>query len=85
MAYLLESTYVSGQIVSIFAESSARGVIVDGGVMTVGAAAAARGVSAPMQELKYIYEHSGSVGAFIDNAKGMTEFLKIMVTTAMCR
>lgn len=49
-----------GNVAALYSENSARWLIVDQAIMTVGAAAAVRGVAAPVGELLYIYEHSRS-------------------------
>lgn len=57
----------SGEVVSFFSENSHRWLIADLAIMTVGAAAAVRGVLAPVPELCYIYEHSGSSALFVED------------------
>jgi len=64
-----------GDVMSLFAESSARGVIADAAITSNAAAVAARGTNAPLDELQYIYEHSGSVGLVVDDAKTMRKLL----------
>lgn len=54
-------------VVSFFSENSHRWLIADLAIMTLGAAAAVRGVAAPVPELKYIYEHSRSVALIVEN------------------
>lgn len=54
-------------VVSFFSENSHRWLIADLAIMTVGAAAAVRGVAAPVAELKYIYGHSESVALVVEN------------------
>lgn len=54
-------------IVSFFSENSARWLVADQAIMAAGAAAAVRGVDAPVQELLYIYDHSRSSALFVEN------------------
>ena len=49
-----------GDNVAILAENSARWLMVDHGIQMVGGASAVRGADAPLDELRYIYEHSDS-------------------------
>jgi len=51
-----------GTHVAVFAENSARWLMVDQGLQMAGGASAVRGADAPLDELRYIYEHSDSVG-----------------------
>ena len=51
-----------GTNVAIFAENSARWLMVDHGIQLAGGVSAVRGADAPMDELRYIYEHSDSAG-----------------------
>ncbi|KAL9188658.1 hypothetical protein ACHAXT_007036 [Thalassiosira profunda] len=51
-----------GVNVAILGENSAMWLIVDHGVQLAGGASAVRGADAPMDELRYIYEHSDSAG-----------------------
>ncbi|KAI0565297.1 acid-thiol ligase [Gracilaria domingensis] len=53
--------------VALFSENSARWCIVDQAIMSAGAAAAVRGVSAPPHELHFILEHSESKVLFVEN------------------
>ena len=56
------------QVVSLFSENSHRWFLIDQAIMTLGAASAVRGVSAPVPELRYIYEHSESVAIVVEHA-----------------
>mmetsp|Transcript_13461 Transcript_13461/g.20468 ORF Transcript_13461/g.20468 Transcript_13461/m.20468 type:complete len:797 (-) Transcript_13461:270-2660(-) len=49
-----------GVNVAILGENSANWLIVDHGIQLVGGASAVRGADAPLDELRYIYEHSDS-------------------------
>ena len=49
-----------GVNVAIFAENSARWLMCDHGIQMAGGASAVRGADAPLDELRYIYEHSDS-------------------------
>jgi len=51
---------VKGQNVAILAENSARWLQVDHGIQRAGGISAVRGADAPLDELRYIYEHSDS-------------------------
>jgi long-chain acyl-CoA synthetase len=57
----------SGQCVSMFAENSYRWLVVDQAIMKAGAHNSVRGASAPMDELNYIFEDSGSMGLVVEN------------------
>ncbi len=57
----------SGDVVALFSENSPRWLIVDQGLMRLGAANAVRGVSAPVDELRYILEDSKAVGLIVQN------------------
>lgn len=54
-------------VVSIFSENSHRWLVAQLAIMTAGAAAAVRGVAAPVPELNYIYEHSESVALLVED------------------
>lgn len=54
-------------VVSYFSENSHRWLVMDLAIMSVGAAAAVRGVAAPLPELKYIYQHSRSVALVVED------------------
>jgi len=51
-----------GQHVAILAENSARWLQVDHGIQRAGGVSAVRGADAPLDEIRYIYEHSDSAG-----------------------
>lgn len=55
----------SGMNVAIFAENSARWLMADHGIQRAGGASAVRGADAPLDELRYIYEHSDSAGIVV--------------------
>ena len=48
--------------VAVLGENSAMWLIVDHGIQLAGGASAVRGADAPIDELRYIYEHSDSAG-----------------------
>mmetsp|Transcript_15121 Transcript_15121/g.32824 ORF Transcript_15121/g.32824 Transcript_15121/m.32824 type:complete len:801 (-) Transcript_15121:194-2596(-) len=54
-----------GVNVAILGENSAMWLIVDHGIQLAGGASAVRGADAPLDELRYIYEHSDSAGIAI--------------------
>jgi hypothetical protein len=54
-----------GVNVAIFAENSAIWLVVDHGIQLAGGASAVRGADAPLDELRYIYEHSDSAGVAV--------------------
>jgi long-chain acyl-CoA synthetase len=51
-----------GVNVAVLGESSARWLMIDHGIQMAGGASAVRGADAPLDELRYIYEHSDSCG-----------------------
>lgn len=51
-----------GVNVAILGENSAKWLMVDHGIQLAGGASAVRGADAPLDELRYIYEHSDSAG-----------------------
>ena len=51
-----------GLNVAVLGENSAMWLIVDHGIQLAGGASAVRGADAPLDELRYIYEHSDSAG-----------------------
>lgn len=51
-----------GVNVAVLGENSAMWLIVDHGIQLAGGASAVRGAEAPIDELRYIYEHSDSAG-----------------------
>ncbi len=58
-----------GDVVALFSENSPRWLVVDQGLMRAGASDAVRGASAPIEELRYILEDSGSVALIVQNAE----------------
>jgi len=54
-----------GQHVAVLAENSARWLQVDHGIQRAGGVSAVRGADAPLDELRYIYEHSDSAGIVV--------------------
>lgn len=54
-----------GTNVAILGENSANWLLVDHGIQLAGGVSAVRGADAPMEELKYIYEHSDSAGVVV--------------------
>lgn len=54
-----------GKHVAILAENSARWLQVDHGIQRAGGVSAVRGADAPLDELRYIYEHSDSAGIVV--------------------
>lgn len=63
------------QQVALFAENSARWLLADGGVMAAGAADVVRGASAPPEELLFIAQHSGAVGALLQDGAALDRVL----------
>lgn len=64
--------------VAFFSENNARWMLSDQAVMMCGAVNSVRSSSAPLDELKYIYEHSDSTALFTDSKKlilDLNEFL----------
>ena len=59
----------TGNVVSLFAENSPRWLVADQGLMRAGAIDAVRGAAAPVEELRYILEDSGSVALVVQNAE----------------
>mmetsp|Transcript_25279 Transcript_25279/g.45513 ORF Transcript_25279/g.45513 Transcript_25279/m.45513 type:complete len:797 (-) Transcript_25279:203-2593(-) len=51
-----------GVNVAVLGENSAMWLIIDHGIQLAGGASAVRGADAPLDELRYIYEHSDSAG-----------------------
>lgn len=51
-----------GTNVAVLGENSARWLMADHGIQRAGGASAVRGADAPLEELRYIYEHSDSAG-----------------------
>ncbi len=54
-----------GTNVAILGENSANWLLVDHGIQLAGGVSAVRGADAPMDELRYIYEHSDSTGVVV--------------------
>lgn len=54
-----------GTHVAILGENSAKWLIADHGIQLAGGVSAVRGADAPIEELKYIYEHSDSAGVVV--------------------
>ncbi len=68
--YAFESLGIeAGDVIAIFAENSPRWLIVDQGIMRVGASDAVRGAMAPIEELRYILHDSSSVAIVVQNAE----------------
>jgi len=66
-----------GQHVAILAENSARWLQVDHGIQRAGGVSAVRGADAPLDELRYIYEHSDSAGIVVlQGARLLNKLLK---------
>jgi non-ribosomal peptide synthetase component F len=59
-AVFAELGIAKGKNVAVFAENSAVWLMVDQGLQLAGGASAVRGADAPLDELRYIYEHSDS-------------------------
>ena len=58
---------VKGDVVTVISENSPRWLIVDQGLMRLGAINAVRGINSPSVELDYIIEHSNSVGLVVQS------------------
>ncbi len=58
-----------GDVVALFSENSPRWLIVDQGLMRIGASNAVRGASAPIEELRYILDDSRSVGLIVQSGQ----------------
>ena len=54
-----------GVNVAILGENSAHWLIADHGIQLAGGASAVRGADAPLEELRYIYQHSDSAGIVV--------------------
>jgi long-chain acyl-CoA synthetase len=65
-----------GTHVAIFAENSARWLMADHGIQKAGGASAVRGADAPLDELRYIYEHSDSAGIAVLQGPKLLKRLK---------
>ena len=64
-----QSGVAPDDVVALFAENSPRWLIADQGLMRLGAAAAVRGATAPVSELRYILEDSNAVGLIVQNSE----------------
>ena len=63
--------------VAVLGENSAHWLMIDHGIQMAGGASAVRGADAPMDELRYIYEHSDSAGiAVLQGPKLMEKLAK---------
>ncbi len=58
---------VKGDVVTVISENSPRWLLVDQGLMRLGAINAVRGINSPYIELEYIIEHSNSVGLIVQS------------------
>ncbi len=58
---------VKGDVVTVISENSPRWLVVDQGLMRIGAINAVRGINSPPVELDYIIEHSNSVGLIVQS------------------
>ncbi len=58
---------VKGDVVTVISENSPRWLVVDQGLMRLGAINAVRGTNSPSVELDYIIEHSNSVGLIVQS------------------
>jgi len=58
---------VKGDVVTVISENSPRWLVVDQGLMRLGAINAVRGINSPSLELDYIIEHSNSVGLIVQS------------------
>jgi len=56
-----------GDVVTVISENSPRWLVVDQGLMRLGAINAVRGINSPSVELDYIIEHSNSVGLIVQS------------------
>jgi hypothetical protein len=54
-----------GMHVAILGENSAKWLVADHGIQLAGGVSAVRGADAPLDELRYIYEHSDSAGVAV--------------------
>ena len=64
-----------GVNVAVLGENSAMWLIVDHGIQLAGGASAVRGADAPLDELRYIYEHSDSAGIAVLQDVGLLKKL----------
>ena len=58
---------VKGDVVTLISENSPRWLVVDQGLMRLGAINAVRGINSPSVELDYIIGHSNSVGLIVQS------------------
>ena len=58
---------VKRDVVTVISENSPRWLVVDQGLMRLGAINAVRGINSPSVELDYIIEHSNSVGLVVQS------------------
>ena len=58
---------VKGDVVTVISENSPRWLVVDQGLMRLGAINAVRGINSPSVELDYIIGHSNSVGLIVQS------------------
>lgn len=66
-----------GSHVAILGENSARWLVADHGIQLAGGTSAVRGADAPIDELRYVYEHSDSAGvAVLQGPKLLQKLLK---------
>nr|ABE11263.1 putative long-chain-fatty-acid--CoA ligase [uncultured Prochlorococcus marinus clone HF10-88F10] len=79
---------VKGDVVTIISENSPRWLVVDQGLMRLGAINAVRGINSPSVELDYIIKHSNSVGLIVqskeiwlklDNKEELKKRLKFII------
>lgn len=65
-----------GVNVAILGENSARWLMADHGIQMAGGASAVRGADAPLDEIRYIYEHSDSAGIAVLQGPKLLKKLK---------
>jgi len=58
---------IKGDVVTVVSENSPRWLVVDQGLMRIGAINAVRGINSPSVELDYIIGHSNSVGLIVQS------------------
>eukprot|EP01041_Mallomonas_annulata_P003706 gene3706-7370_t len=58
---------VPGDCVSLFSENSHRWFLIEQAIMKAGCCNAVRGAFAPIEELKFIYDNSKSIGVVVEN------------------
>lgn len=64
-----------GDKVSLIAENSSRWIVADQAIMWNGAVDAVRGCNAPLEELRYVMQHSESCGAVLEDAATLTKVM----------